>query len=234
MTDVYLALDFPTKEEALYFLKKNELQGVPVKIGMELFYREGPKIIEQLQEHNHNIFLDLKLHDIPNTVYRTMKNIAKLQVDFVNVHALGGGQMIKKAKEGLIAGNNNPPSLLAVTVLTSIDEQCLQNDLQVSNSIKKYILHLAKISKEHGADGVVCSALEAKTIKEYCGEKFLTVTPGIRLEKESMDDQERIATPTFARNNQVDFLVVGRPVTQAKNPKKAYQQLLREGVNHHE
>lgn len=232
MGSIYIALDFATGEEALSFLEDNELQGVPVKVGMELFYREGSAFIKELKTRDHQIFLDLKLHDIPTTVYRTMKNIAELNVDIVNVHALGGAEMMRRAKEGLLAGNSNQsPALLAVTMLTSMDEHTMNKELHVKDSLKKQVGHLAMLAKESGADGVVCSAHETEYIKELCGPSFLTVTPGIRLENTAADDQVRVATPAEAKRIGSDILVIGRSITKAEKPKLAYETALKEWEN---
>lgn len=230
LDNIYLALDFPTGEDALNFLKKNELAGVSVKVGMELFYREGPSIVSRLKEKGHKVFLDLKLHDIPNTVYHAMKNLASLDLDLVNVHAFGGGEMISRAKEGLLAGSSrgNVPSLIAVTVLTSFDETSFRRDLQIAEDLPLYALHLADMAKEQGADGVVCSVQEAAPIKKLCGQDFLTITPGIRLATDDLADQRRVASPRFARENSSDILVVGRPITRANNPKLAYEEFVKE------
>lgn len=226
---IFVALDFPTWSITDRFLKNNQLQGVPVKVGMELFYREGPLIIEKLKENNHAIFLDLKLHDIPTTVKRAMQNIASLEVDLVNVHALGGGKMIEYAKEGLLAGNNTKETkLIAVTILTSMDQTTMKKDLRITGELKDNVVHFAKFSHQHGADGVVCSVHESLAIKEACGRGFLTVTPGIRLKHTSIDDQKRIATPNIARQQETDYLVIGRSITRAKSPKKAYEQAIKE------
>ena len=172
-SSIYIALDFPKWSDAKRFLKDNQLQGVPVKVGMELFYREGPSIIEKLKEDRHPIFLDLKLHDIPTTVKRTMQNIASLEVDVVNVHALGGGKMIEYAKDGLLSGNmGNKTKLIAVTILTSMDQEVMNHELKLSGNLQENVVHFANFSKKHGADGVVCSVLESKAIKKECGEGF--------------------------------------------------------------
>lgn len=232
-TPIYLALDFPTGEEALHFLERHSLAEVPVKVGMELFYREGPSIIHQLKENNHPIFLDLKLHDIPNTVKSAMRNLAGLDVDILNVHALGGAKMIEAAKEGLLQGARVAvPKLIAVTMLTSMDEDTVQTDLKQPMELAAYALHLAEMSKAAGADGVVCSPHEAASIKEACGTDFLTVTPGIRLTGSDKNDQHRIATPASARKMQADYLVIGRSVTAASNPKQAYEQVIEEWKNY--
>lgn len=230
MNNIYLALDFPTWNEADTFLNDNQLHGVPVKVGMELFYREGISVIEKLKENNHPIFLDLKLHDIPTTVMRAMRNLAKLEVDFVNVHALGGSDMIKRAKEGLTSSTHDT-KLLAVTILTSMDEMTMNNDLRLLGTVDENVLHLAKISEQSGADGVVCSVHEAKAIKEACSSQFMTMTPGIRLADSNDDDQRRVATPQFARRNGSTSLVIGRSITKANNPKEAYERALKEWEN---
>src|SRR5690625_1236878 len=229
MDNIYVALDFPTWEETSQFIERHKLQGAPVKVGMELFYREGPDVIKKLKENNHPIFLDLKLYDIPNTVHRAMKNLAALDVDIVNVHALGGSEMIRQAKEGLRSGNNNVQTkLIAVTILTSFDNETINNELLLPGNITDQAVHLAKLAENSGADGVVCSVLEASSIKESCGSSFLTVTPGIRLQESNHDDQKRIATPGFARKHGADILVIGRSITNAVNPHDAYQQAIRE------
>ena len=226
---IYLALDFPTWKETKQFIDTYTLHGVPVKVGMELFYREGPKVIEKLKADNHSIFLDLKLHDIPNTVMRAMRNIAALGVDIVNVHALGGSEMIKWAKEGLLLGGTGKDTkLIAVTILTSMSDQTMNDELRLNGSVNEVASHLANISYESGADGVVCSVHEAKRIKQVCGSNFLTVTPGIRLKQSDKNDQKRIATPLEARKQGADILVIGRSITKSENPRKAYEQALEE------
>ena len=227
---IYLALDFPNWNETNKFLNNNELQGIPVKVGMELFYQEGPDIIEKLKENDHPIFLDLKLYDIPNTVKRAMRNLASLGVDMVNVHAFGGSQMIAAAKEGLISGSTNGqvPKLIAVTLLTSMDEFTVNQELTLSGSVEENVVRLAKLTLDSGGDGVVCSAHESSNIKEKCGKDFLTVTPGIRLANSDSNDQKRIASPMFAKQQGADAIVIGRSITQAVNPKIAYQQAQKE------
>ena len=228
---IYLALDFPTWTDAKQFLDLYQLEGVPVKIGMELFYKEGPKVIEELKKNNHPIFLDLKLHDIPTTVMRAMHNIASLGVDIVNVHAIGGTEMIKRAKEGLTSVSDDT-KLIAVTVLTSMDNETMNKEMLIDGKIKDIAVHFSKLSKQSGADGVVCSVHEAEQIKETCGMDFLTVTPGIRLEDSAKDDQKRIATPKYAVENRADILVIGRSITKATNPKAAYERAIKEcGLN---
>lgn len=230
MNQIYLALDFPTWNEAGQFLNEHDLHGIPVKVGMELFYREGISVIEKLKENNHPIFLDLKLHDIPTTVMRAMRNLAKLEVDIVNVHALGGSDMIKRAKEGL-SSSAHVTKLLAVTILTSMDEATMNRDLRLPGTVDENVLHLAQIAESSGADGVVCSVHEAKAIKETCSSEFMTMTPGIRLQDSNDDDQKRVATPQFARENGSTSLVIGRSITNATNPKQAYERALKEWNN---
>lgn len=228
---VYLALDFPNWEETKHFLHTNQLAGVPVKVGMELFYREGPKIIEYLKQDNHAIFLDLKLHDIPTTVMKAMRNIAKLDVEMVNVHALGGAEMIKRAKEGLTVGNSGKTKLIAVTLLTSMDKQAMNTELHIPGEVDEKVSHFARFASSNGADGVVCSVHETERIKTECGTSFLTVTPGIRLNGTEDNDQKRIASPKFAKKQGTDYIVVGRSVTKAVNPKMAYERVIKEWDN---
>lgn len=227
---IYLALDFPTWEQTDHFLQVNELDGVPVKVGMELFYREGPAVIAFLKKRNHPIFLDLKLHDIPTTIYKAMRNLANLGVDVVNVHGQGGSAMVAAAKQGLIDGSNQiqTPKLLVVTMLTSMDQETVEQELMIQQPIETIVTNLALLGKNNGADGVVCSAHEARAIKHACGDDFLTVTPGIRLTNSANDDQKRIATPRFAKEQGVDALVIGRSITAAEKPKETYQQALKE------
>lgn len=222
---IFLALDFENGLNALHFLKENQLNGIPVKVGMELFYREGPPIILTLKEQGHPIFLDLKLHDIPNTVKNAMRNLSSLGVDVVNVHAAGGKEMMQAAQEGLELGRTNgakKPVLLAVTQLTSTSEQSLQDELLISASMNETILHYANLARQAGVEGVVCSVHEANLIHEKCGSHFYTVTPGIRLTHGSHHDQVRVGTPALAREKDADALVIGRSVTQATNPREAY------------
>lgn len=227
---MYLALDFPDLKTTKSFIESNHLQSVPVKVGMELFYKEGTKIIEYLKENNHSIFLDLKLFDIPTTVERSMRNLANLEVDFVNVHALGGSEMIKRAKEGLQSNSssNHETNLLAVTILTSIDNSSLKEDLGLSGTVEKEVKRLARLSEDSGANGVVCSVHEAALVKAACQPGFKTMTPGIRLSQSDSNDQKRIATPKFAKENGSDYIVIGRSITQADNPKSAYEIALGE------
>ncbi|MBY7143698.1 orotidine-5'-phosphate decarboxylase [Virgibacillus sp. NKC19-3] len=233
---IYLALDFPTWVDSKQFLEANDLQGIPVKVGMELFYREGPHVIEKLKENHHPIFLDLKLHDIPTTVRKAMRNIAELHVDMVNVHALGGSEMIRSAKEGLDSGcsNGHQTKLIAVSLLTSMGNETMNQELLLPGKLDKNAVHFASLAKQNGADGIVCSVYEAKQMKAACGADFLTVTPGIRLRESSSDDQKRVATPGFARDHGSDVLVIGRSVTKATVPYRAYNQAVKEwnhGIN---
>ncbi|MFB1049632.1 orotidine-5'-phosphate decarboxylase [Paraliobacillus sp. JSM ZJ581] len=231
---IYLALDFPTWEQTSHFLQKNNLEGIPVKVGMELFYREGIDVIKKLQEKNHSIFLDLKLHDIPTTIYKSMRNLAKLGVNFVNVHGFGGADMIKAAKQGLVEGtpsDKNQAKLLVVTILTSMNQNMLSSQLGIAYPLADMAMHFSKMGKDQGADGVVCSAHEAAKIKNVCGDGFLTVTPGIRLKDTSSNDQQRIATPELAKQNGADYLVIGRSITESDNPKQRYEQALKEWDN---
>lgn len=231
MNKIYVALDFPTWEETKFFLDENALSNVPVKVGMELFYREGIQVIEKLKERNHPIFLDLKLHDIPTTVMRAMRNLSSLELDMVNVHALGGSEMIKRAKEGLSTGAGIDTKLIAVTILTSMNETILGNDLRLPGNTEENVLHLAKMSEASGADGVVCSVHEVEKIKTVCSNDFLTVTPGIRFANSSVDDQVRVASPALAKSVGTDCIVIGRSITKAERPQDAYKLALEEFGN---
>lgn len=230
---IFLALDFPTWEETKHFLDQNDLHEVPVKVGMELFYREGNFVIEALKKRNHPIFLDLKLHDIPTTVMRAMRNLAALEVEYVNLHALGGSDMIQKAKEGLQSSSTSrhETKLLAVTILTSMDDEAVHQDLRLPGTVENNVVHLAKLSKTSGADGVVCSVHEVEKIKQACSSFFLTMTPGIRLSSSDEDDQKRIATPGLARKFGTDAIVIGRSITKAQEPLQAYTQAVEEWKN---
>ena len=220
---VIVALDFPNKETTIDFLKKFD-EPLWVKVGMELFYGCGPEIIKEIKKLGHHIFLDLKLHDIPNTVKSAMKNLAKLDIDMVNVHAKGG---IKMMSEALTAfdGMEKKPIVIAVTELTSTSQEMLTNELLCSTTMEEMVIKHALNAKEAGLNGVVCSPLEVKAIKKACGTDFITVTPGIRLESNSKDDQVRITTPKDARILGTNFIVVGRPITKAENPVLAYKQI---------
>ena len=230
MKDVIIACDFSSKEECLKFLKQFEnLQHKPfLKIGMELFYASGPEIVRELKKQGFKIFLDLKLHDIPNTVKKAMKVLSNLDVDMVNVHASGTIEMMKAAKEGLTREDGTRPLLIAVTQLTSTSEKAMQEQLLINSTINDTIVKYARNAKEAGLDGVVCSPLEAGMVKEACGEDFLTITPGIRFKDSSKDDQVRITDPAGAREIGSDFIVVGRPITAAENPVAAYERCLKD------
>ena len=230
--DVIIALDFATMSDTLNFLDKFEEEKPFVKIGMEIFYGEGPEIVRQIKSRGHKIFLDLKLHDIPNTVKKAMRNVARLDVDMTNVHAAGTVEMMRAAKEGLEEGapEGKRPLLIAVTQLTSTSQEAMNNELliegTVENCVKKYALN----AQEAGLDGVVCSPLEAGYVKDVCGDSFVTVTPGIRFADSAKDDQKRITTPLKAREIGSHYIVVGRPITQAEDPVAAYRRCVAEFV----
>ena len=233
MSKTIIALDFSTKDEVLAFLQQFS-EPVYVKIGMELTYGSGLEIIREVQKMGHKIFLDLKLHDIPNTVKGGMKNLAKLGVDIINCHCEGGIEMMKAAKEGILEGTPEgvtPAKVIGVTVLTSISKEVLNNELGVEGEVIDAVVKYAKNAKAAGLDGVVCSVHEAKAIHEACGDDFLTVTPGIRLAGNSADDQKRVATPEYANEQGCDMIVVGRSITRAADPVAAYHQI-EEAVSH--
>lgn len=222
-----IALDFSSKEEVLVFLTPFN-EPLFVKVGMELYLQEGPTIITEIKALGHSIFLDLKLHDIPNTVKSAMRGLAKLGVDLVNVHAAGGSQMMQAALEGLQEGtepNTTRPQLIAVTQLTSTTEEQMQQEQNISTSLDASVINYAILAKNAGLDGVVCSVLEAKEIENVCGENFLKVTPGIRLDGGQTHDQKRVATPDFAKTQGATQIVVGRAIIQAKNPIEAYKKV---------
>lgn len=233
MKDVIVACDFSSREEVLSFLDKfSACDRKPfVKIGMELFYSSGPAIVREIKERGHRIFLDLKLHDIPNTVRKTMKVLSSLDVDMTNVHAAGTIEMMKAALEGLTRPDGTRPLLIAVTQLTSTSEERMQKELLVGAPITETIVHYAANAREAGLDGVVCSPLEASAIKAECGQEFLAVTPGIRFADAAADDQVRITTPAKASTLGSDFIVVGRPVTAAADPVAAYNRCVEEFLN---
>ena len=226
MKDVIVALDFKNKEEALKFLKNFE-ESIYVKIGMELFYSEGPEIVREIKEMGHKIFLDLKFHDIPNTVAGAMRSCLSLGVDMINLHASGGSQMMIGAMEEAKKADKMP-LVIAVTVLTSMDEKTMKDELHVESSVEEAVLSYAKLTKKSGLQGIVCSALEVKKIKEVMGKDFLTVTPGIRPLESTAGDQSRVVTPAMARELGSDYIVVGRPITKAENPKEAYEKIKNE------
>ena len=226
--DVIIACDFNSKEEVLQFLSKFENEKPFVKIGMELFYAEGPAIVREIKQMGHKIFLDLKLHDIPNTVKKSMAVLSGLDVDMCNVHAAGTKGMMSAALEGLTRPDGTRPLLIAVTQLTSTSEEVMQEELWIQKPIDETVMHYAKNTMEAGLDGVVCSPLEAGKVHEVCGEKFLTITPGVRFADGDVGDQKRVATPAKAREWGSDYIVVGRPITQAKDPVAAYKRCVAE------
>ena len=232
MRDVIVACDFSSAEEVLGFLDKfAECERKPfVKIGMELYYAAGPEIVREIKRRGHRIFLDLKLHDIPNTVKKTMRVLSNLDVDMTNLHAAGTIDMMKAALEGLTRPDGTRPILIAVTQLTSTSEERMQKELLINASIADTIAHYAANAKEAGLDGVVCSPLEASIVKEKCGSEFIAVTPGIRFADAAKDDQVRITTPARAKEIGSDYIVVGRPITAAEDPVAAYNRCVEEFV----
>ena len=227
--DVIIALDFSTKEAALRFLDLFPEGEKPfVKIGMELFYAEGPQIVREIKARGHRIFLDLKLHDIPNTVRKAMAVLSALDVDLVNVHAAGTIEMMRAALEGLTRPDGTRPLLIAVTQLTSTDEGRMQQELLIRTGLGRAIVHYARNAKTAGLDGVVCSPLEAGMVKKECGADFLAVTPGVRFTDSAADDQRRITTPARARELGSDYIVVGRPITAAPDPVAAWRRCVAE------
>lgn len=229
--DVIIACDFSSKEQTLAFLDRFTGRKPFVKIGMELYYAEGPEIVREIKKRGHRIFLDLKLHDIPNTVRKTMQVLSRLDVDMTNVHAAGTVDMMRAAVEGLTREDGTRPLLIAVTQLTSTSEERMQRELLIGTSIEATIAKYAENAKEAGLDGVVCSPLEAQLVKTACGAEFMTVTPGIRFADASKDDQVRITTPARAREIGSDYIVVGRPVTAADDPVAAYERCCKEFLN---
>ena len=225
---VIIALDFKDMETSLNFLEQFN-ESLYVKVGMELFYGSGLDIVKEIKKRGHKIFLDLKLHDIPNTVKKAMTNLAKLGVDIINLHAAGGSKMMKAALEGLTEGSTgNRPILIAVTQLTSTSKEMMNTEQLIPGEVIDSVVNYAKVAKEAGLDGIVCSPLEVEKVKEACGKEFVTVTPGIRLASNNADDQVRITTPAKAREIGSDYIVVGRPITQAIDPVEAYHQILKE------
>lgn len=231
MRDVIIACDFASKEQTISFLEQFKGRKPFVKIGMELFYACGPEIVREIKARGHRIFLDLKLHDIPNTVKKSMKVLSSLDVDMCNLHAAGGVEMMKYAVEGLTREDGTRPILIAVTQLTSTSEEVLHNELLIGGTIQDTIVAYARNAKNAGLDGVVCSPLEAGLIKENVGQDFITVTPGIRFADSKKDDQVRITTPARAREIGSDFIVVGRPITASDDPVAAYERCCREFIN---
>lgn len=228
--DVIIACDFNSKADLMAFLDnfKNEDRKPFLKVGMELFYAEGPAIVKEIKERGHKIFLDLKLHDIPNTVKKAMAVLSALDVDICNLHAAGTKAMMEAALEGLTRPDGSRPLLIAVTQLTSTSEERMKADLLIDKPLDEVVMHYAKTAKESGLDGVVCSPLEAGKVKTVCGESFLTVTPGVRFADSEVGDQVRVTTPAKARELGSDYIVVGRPITQAADPVAAYHRCIKE------
>ncbi len=226
--DVIIACDFSSKRDVLAFLDSFTEEKPYVKIGMELFYAEGPEVVREIKARGHKIFLDLKLHDIPNTVKKAMSVLSALDVDMCNVHAAGTSAMMRAALEGLTRSDGTRPLLIAVTQLTSTGEQTMQKELLICESLENTVMSYAENAKNSGLDGIVCSPLEAGRVKERCGSGFITVTPGVRFADSGADDQVRITTPEKAREIGSDYIVVGRPITQAQNPVAAYRRCIKE------
>ena len=228
--DVIIACDFNSAEETFSFLDKFTGKKPFVKIGMELFYAEGPQIVREIKKRGHKIFLDLKLHDIPNTVMKAMKVLSDLDVDMVNVHAAGTIAMMEAALKGLTREDGTRPLLIAVTQLTSTDEERMQNELYINRSLEETVMHYADNAKNAGLDGVVCSPLEAEKVHGVCGNGFVTVTPGIRFADGEVGDQVRVTTPERAKEIGSDYIVAGRPMTQAADPVAAYERCVKEFI----
>ena len=226
--DVIIACDFKDKADTLAFLDKFQEEKPFVKIGMELFYGEGPDIVRAIKDRGHKIFLDLKLHDIPNTVKSAMKVLSRLDVDMCNLHAAGASAMMRGAIEGLTREDGTRPILIAVTQLTSTDADTLKNELLIDVPMAETVMSYAKNAADSGLDGVVCSPLEAALVKEQCGENFMTVTPGIRFADSDVGDQKRIMTPEKAGKSGCDYIVMGRPITQAEDPVAAYRRAVKD------
>ena len=226
--DVIIACDFKSKEEVLNFLDLFKEEKPFLKIGMELYYAEGPEIVREIKKRGHKIFLDLKLHDIPNTVMKAMKVLSNLDVDMCNLHAGGSIKMMEAAIQGLTREDGTRPLLIAVTQLTSTSEEVMQNELLINKPLDEVVMQYAYNSKLAGLDGVVCSPLEASKVKEKCGKEFITVTPGVRFSDGEVGDQVRVTTPARAKEIGSDYIVVGRPITQAENPVEAYRRCISE------
>ena len=229
--DVIIACDFPSAEQTFAFLDKFTGRKPFVKIGMELFYAEGPQIVREIKKRGHKIFLDLKLHDIPNTVKSAMAVLSNLDVDLCNLHAAGTVRMMEAAIEGLTRPDGTRPLLIAVTQLTSTDQESMENDLLINEPIDKVVMHYAANAKKAGLDGVVCSPLEAQKVHDTCGADFITVTPGVRFADGDIGDQKRVMTPEQAKKIGSDYIVVGRPVTKAEDPVAAYERCIAEFVD---
>ena len=228
MKDVIIACDFPDRETTLAFLDRFTEKKPFVKIGMELFYAQGPEIVREIKRRGHRIFLDLKLHDIPNTVRRSMAVLSSLDVDMVNLHAAGGKEMMRAALEGLTRKDGTRPLLIAVTQLTSTSQSVMEEELLIEKPLDQVVLHYAKNAADAGLDGVVCSPLEAGKVHEVCGSSFVTVTPGVRFAGGDVGDQVRVTTPAKAGQIGSDYLVMGRPITGAEDPVAAYRRAVKE------
>ncbi len=226
--DVIIACDFSSAAKTFEFLDKFTGRKPFVKIGMELFYAEGPEIVKEIKKRGHKIFLDLKLHDIPNTVKKAMNVLSNLDVDLCNLHAGGTVRMMEAALEGLTRPDGTRPLLIAVTQLTSTDQESMENDLHIKEPIDKVVMHYAANAKKAGLDGVVCSPLEAGKVHDICGKEFLTVTPGVRFADGDIGDQKRVMTPAEAKKIGSDYIVVGRPITAADDPVAAYERCVAE------
>ena len=229
--DVIVACDFNTAEETLRFLDNFTEEKPYVKIGMELFYAEGSEIVREIKRRGHKIFLDLKLHDIPNTVKKAMAVLSRLDVDMCNLHAAGTVAMMEAAIEGLTRPDGTRPLLIAVTQLTSTDQERMERDILINEPLEKVVMHYASNAKAAGLDGVVCSPLESPAVHEKCGKEFLTVTPGVRFADVDKGDQVRVTTPEKAKELGSDYIVVGRPITQAQEPASAYRRCVKEFVD---
>ncbi len=228
--DVIIACDFASAEKTFEFLDKFTGRKPFVKIGMELFYAEGPSIVKEIKKRGHKIFLDLKLHDIPNTVKKAMSVLSNLDVDITNLHASGTTAMMEAAIEGLTRPDGTRPLLIAVTQLTSTNQESMENDLLIKEPIDEVVMHYASNAKKAGLDGVVCSPLEAGKVHERCGADFLTITPGVRFADGDVGDQKRVMTPAEANKIGSDYIVVGRPITAAEDPVAAYERCVAEFV----
>lgn len=229
--DVIVACDFASAEKTYEFLDLFTERKPFVKIGMELFYAEGPQIVREIKKRGHKIFLDLKLHDIPNTVKKSMAVLSNLDVDITNLHASGTIRMMEGALEGLTREDGTRPLLIAVTQLTSTDQESMENDLLIKEPIDKVVMHYAHNAKIAGLDGVVCSPLEAQKVHDTCGKDFLTITPGVRFADGDIGDQKRVMTPAEAKKIGSDYIVVGRPITAAEDPVAAYNRCIEEFVD---
>ena len=229
--DVIIACDFASEKETIDFLDNFHDEKPYVKIGMELFYSVGPEIVREIKDRGHKIFLDLKLHDIPNTVKKAMRALSSLNVDMVNLHAAGTAAMMTAALEGLTREDGTRPLLIAVTQLTSTSEERMRDELLIAKPIDEVVIHYAKNAESAGLDGVVCSPLEAKKVHSACGNSFLTVTPGIRFPEGDAGDQVRITTPQKAKEIGSDYIVVGRPITAASDPVSAYRRCVKEFID---